>query len=93
VSIIGLDNVQIRIAEGARNRAERYGAATETSPEATEQLAAFVRMGQPPDEVAEKVMRGIMENELFIFTHPELRNWVEDRFQKILTAYPAPPVS
>ena len=93
VSIIGLDNVQTRIAEGARNRAERYGAATETSPEATEQLAAFVRMGQPPDEVAEKVMRGIMENELFIFTHPELRNWVEDRFQKILTAYPAPPVS
>ena len=65
-------------------------AATETSPEASEQLAAFVRMGQPPDEVAEKVMRGIMENELFVFTHPELRNWVEDRFQRILSAYPAP---
>ena len=93
VSIIGLGNVQTRIAEGARNRPERYGAATETSPEATEQLAAFVRMGQPPDEVAEKVMRGIVENELYVFTHPELRNWVEDRFQKILTAYPASPAS
>ena len=69
----------------------RYGAATETSPEAAEQLAAFARMGYPPDEVAKKVMQGIMENELFIFTHPELRSWIEDRFQKILTAYPVPP--
>jgi NAD(P)-dependent dehydrogenase (short-subunit alcohol dehydrogenase family) len=93
VSIIGLGNVQTRIAESARNRPERYGATTETSPEATEQLAAFVRMGQPPDEVAEKVMRGIMENELFVFTHPELRDWVDDRFQKILAAYPSPPAS
>src|SRR5262249_56577283 len=88
VSIVGLGNVQTRIAEGARNRPERYGAATETSAEAMEQLAAFVRMGQPPDEVAEKVMRGIMENELFVFTHPEFRNLVEDRFQRVLTAYP-----
>ena len=93
VSIIGLGNVQTRIVESARNRPERYGAATETSPAATEQLAAFVRMGQPPDEVAEKVMRGVMANELFVFTHPEFRNWVEDRSQKILAAYPSPPVS
>ena len=93
VSIVGLGNVQTRIAESARNRPERYGAATETSPEATEQLAAFVRMGQPPDEVAEKVMRGIMEDELFVFTHPEFRNLIEDRFRKILAAYPSPPGS
>jgi hypothetical protein len=50
-------------------------------------------MGQPPDEVAEKAMQGIMENELFVFTHPEFRNLVEDRFQRILTAYPSPPAS
>jgi NAD(P)-dependent dehydrogenase (short-subunit alcohol dehydrogenase family) len=91
VSIVGLGNVQTRIAESARNRPVRYGAATETSPEAAEQLAAFARMGYPPGEVAKKVMQGIMENELFIFTHPELRSWIEDRFQKILTAYPVPP--
>jgi NAD(P)-dependent dehydrogenase (short-subunit alcohol dehydrogenase family) len=93
VSIIGLGNLQTRITESTRNRPKHYGAATETSPEATEQLAAFVRMGQPPDEVAEKVMRGVMEDELFIFTHPEFRNLVEDRFQRILTAYRSPPVS
>jgi NAD(P)-dependent dehydrogenase (short-subunit alcohol dehydrogenase family) len=93
VSIIGLGNVQTRIAESARNRPERYGAATDASPEAAEQLAAFVRMGQPPDEVAEKIMRGIMKNELFVFTHPEFRNLLEDRFQKIFSAYPSSPTS
>src|SRR5215467_13991396 len=37
VSIIGLGNVQTRIAESERNRPERYGTATETSPESAEQ--------------------------------------------------------
>jgi predicted ATPase len=78
------------IAAMARKREPELKAA---SPEATEQLAAFVRMGQPPDDVAEKVMRGIMENELFIFTHPEFRNLIEDRFQRILAANPSPPAS
>ena len=90
VTILGLGNVQTRIADSARNRPERYGAATKTSPEAYEQLAAFVRMGQSPQEVAEKAMRGVMENELFVFTHPEFRNLLEDRFQRILSAYPSP---
>ena len=87
---IRIGNVQTRIPDSARNRPERYGTATETSPEAYESLAAFVRLGQPPDEVAEKVMHAIMENELFVFTHPEFRNFVEERFQRILAAYPKP---
>ena len=90
VTILCLGNVQTRIADSARNRPERYGAATKTSPEAYEQLATFVRMGQSPQEVAEKAMRGVMENELFVFTHPEFRNLLEDRFQRILSAYPSP---
>ena len=88
VSILCIGNVQSRIPDSARNRPERYGAATETSPEAYEQLAAFVQMGQSPDQVAEKAMRGIMEDELYVFTHPEFRNLVEERFHRILAAYP-----
>jgi NAD(P)-dependent dehydrogenase (short-subunit alcohol dehydrogenase family) len=57
VSVILSGNVQTRIADSARNRSERYGASTETSPAATEQLEAYVRLGQEPDNVAEKVMR------------------------------------
>ena len=52
------------------------------------QLAALVRSGREPDEIAEKTMRGIRDNELYIFTHPELRSILEDRFQRILAAYP-----
>jgi NAD(P)-dependent dehydrogenase (short-subunit alcohol dehydrogenase family) len=92
VSILCIGNVQTRIPDSIRNRSERYGKATETSPAAYEQLASFVRMGQLPDEIAETTMRGIMANELFVFTHPEFRNFVEDRFQRILAAYPSPPV-
>jgi NAD(P)-dependent dehydrogenase (short-subunit alcohol dehydrogenase family) len=88
VSVILLGNVQTRIAESARNRSERYGASTETSPAATEQLAAYVRLGQEPDNVAEKVMRAIQENKLYVFTHPEYRNFLEERFDRILAAYP-----
>jgi hypothetical protein len=80
-----LDVIQVN-----RGRTCAYGAATETSPEAYEQLTAMVQMGQPPDQVAERAMRGIMEEELFVFTHPEYRFLVEDRFQRILAAYPKP---
>jgi NAD(P)-dependent dehydrogenase (short-subunit alcohol dehydrogenase family) len=57
VTILCIGNVQTRIPDSARNRSERYGPATETSPEAYEQLATFVRLGQSPDEVAEKAVR------------------------------------
>jgi NAD(P)-dependent dehydrogenase (short-subunit alcohol dehydrogenase family) len=89
-SILCIGNVQTRIPDSVRNRPDRYGTATETSPAAYEQLAAFVRMGQTPEEVAQKAMRGIMENELFVFTHPEYRGMVEERFQRILAAHPTP---
>ena len=42
VSVLLLGNVQTQIADSARNRSERYGASSETSPAATEQLAAYV---------------------------------------------------
>ena len=90
VTILCIGNVQTKIPDSARNRSERYGPATETSPEAYEQLATFVRLGQSPDGVAEKAIRGIIENELFVFTHPEYRSFVEERFQRILAACPSP---
>jgi hypothetical protein len=49
---------------------------------------AFDLSVREPDEIAEKTMRGIRDNELYIFTHPELRGVLEDRFQRILAAYP-----
>jgi hypothetical protein len=51
-------------------------------------MATFARLGHDPDDVAEKVLNGIKENQLYIFTHPEFRVLIEERFQRILSAYP-----
>ncbi len=88
VSIVCCSFVRTRIDSSARNRPERYGQRTQTSDAADAQLAALVLSGREPDEIAEKTMRGIRDNELYIFTHPELRGVLEDRFQRILAAYP-----
>ena len=90
VSVLYPGAVRTRAADSARNRPERYGPRTETPAAAAAQLAAILRSGEEPDEVAEKVMRAIKEEELYIFTHPEYRPLLEERFQRILAAYPQP---
>lgn len=88
VSVVCPGFMRTQIADSVRHRPQRFGDATEPSPEAADQLASLVRSGMDPDEVAEKVMNGIKENELFIFTHPEWRSTVEEHFQRMLAAYP-----
>ena len=90
MSLLCTSWVRTRLADAARNRPERYGERTQGSPAATEQLAAMVRSGMDPDEVAERVMRAIRENELHVFTHPEIGPLLEERFQRILAAQPRP---
>ena len=69
-----------------RNRPKRFGERTAASPQGADQLAALVRAGMDPNEVAEKVMHGIKENELYIFSHPEWRSTLEEHFQRMLVA-------
>jgi NAD(P)-dependent dehydrogenase (short-subunit alcohol dehydrogenase family) len=88
VSIVCCSFVRTRIDSSARNRSERYGQRTQASPAADAQLAALVRSGREPDEIAEKTIRGIKDNDLYIFTHPEMRGALEDQFQRTLAAYP-----
>jgi hypothetical protein len=53
-----------------------------------DQLAALVRAGMDPNEVAENVIHGIRENEMFIFSHPEWRSTLEEHFRRTLAAHP-----
>jgi NAD(P)-dependent dehydrogenase (short-subunit alcohol dehydrogenase family) len=71
-----------------RNRPKRFGERTPHSPQGEEQLAALIRAGMDPNEVAEKVMHGIKENELYIFSDPGWRSTLETHFQRMLAAYP-----
>ena len=88
VSVVCPGIMRTRIAESVRNRPKRFGEPTAGSQGALSHFASLANSGMDPDEVAEKVMHGIKENKLYIFTYPEWRSTIEEYFEKILAAYP-----
>jgi NAD(P)-dependent dehydrogenase (short-subunit alcohol dehydrogenase family) len=89
VSVLCPGIVRTNILESARNRPERYGPATPvvtTNPHYA-WFAERVRTGMDPAEVARQVLAAVRDDELYIFTHPETRQAVEERFRAILAAF------
>ncbi|HXY98359.1 MAG TPA: hypothetical protein VEI03_00070 [Stellaceae bacterium] len=43
-------------------------------------------IGLDPSDVAAQVLAAIREDELYVFTHPDMRGEVEERFAAILAA-------
>jgi len=89
VSILCPGIVRTSILESARNRPQRYGPPTpvDTSNPLYDRVAERVRTGMGPAEVARRVVAAIRNDELYVFTHPEMRGAVEERFQAILAAF------
>lgn len=92
VSVLCPGFVRTRIGESGRNRPEQYGATQ--VPEPGSPVAALVAMvdelirnGIDPADVAARVLAAIRSNELYVFTHPEMRTEVEGRFAAIKTAF------
>lgn len=46
-----------------------------------------------PEEVGERVLAGIRDNDLYILTHPEFREGTARRFEAILASYPDEPIN
>lgn len=46
------------------------------------------RAGMPPLEAGEKVLRGILRNDFYIFTHPEFKDELKEIFDEALNAIP-----
>ncbi|MGH8261228.1 MAG: SDR family NAD(P)-dependent oxidoreductase [Steroidobacteraceae bacterium] len=46
------------------------------------------RAGMPPLEAGERVLRGILRNDFYIFTHPEFKEELREIFDEALTAIP-----
>ena len=91
VSVLCPSFVRTRIDGSGRNRPERYGAAQTPDPASPAglllaQLAERIQCGLDPSDVAARVLAAIREDELYVFTHPEMRGRVEDRFAAILAA-------
>ena len=83
--------VRTRICESGRNRPERYGP-TQTPDRASPagalaaEIAELVQSGLDPSHVAARVITAIREDELYVFTHQQMRTEVEERFAAILAA-------
>jgi len=88
VSVLCPDFVRTRIGESGRNRPERYGSVPPLDPAspAAAMVAEIVRQiaaGIDPANVAARVLNAIREDELYIFTHPNMRAGVDERFAAI----------
>ncbi len=91
VSVLCPGFVRTRIGESGRNRPAQYGpeqTLDPTSPAAAlvAHVAQLIESGLDPADVAAKVLKAIREDELYIFTHPEMRAETEQRFAAILAA-------
>jgi NAD(P)-dependent dehydrogenase (short-subunit alcohol dehydrogenase family) len=77
--------VKTRIHESNRARQSRYGehAPDTRTDEARSEAAKMVQGGIDPDIVGERVLEAIKANELYIFTHPEMKAAVDARFAAI----------
>jgi len=76
--------VRTRILESRRNRQERYG------PRPAQNLSRYPTLpdgAMEPQAAAARVLDAIRDNELYAFTHPEMRDLLAERFQAILAAY------
>src|SRR5262249_31986039 len=83
--------VRTDIGRGHRNRpgGPREGGNSERSTV----LNSLVEAGMDPAMVAARVLEGIRDDELYIFTHPELKAAFEAQFNAVLTAYDRAPRS
>jgi NAD(P)-dependent dehydrogenase (short-subunit alcohol dehydrogenase family) len=52
-----------------------------------EQIRAAIARGIGPAEVAARALRGILDDDLYIFTHPEMRPMLRKRLARIEAAY------
>lgn len=89
VSVLCPGFVKTRIHESARNKPQRYGASEPSSGLGAdrEQAAQMVLSGIEPAVIGARVVEAIQANELYVFTHPEMKAFVEARFGMILAAF------
>jgi NAD(P)-dependent dehydrogenase (short-subunit alcohol dehydrogenase family) len=91
VSVLCPHFVRTRIDESGRNRQQRYGETQTPDPAspAGQMLAlitASIAAGLDPSDVAARVLAAIRDDELYVFTHPDMRGAVDARFTAIQAA-------
>lgn len=83
--------VQTQISESARNRPIRYGPSPALDPKSAggilaAESARLQRLGLDPSAVAKRTLQAIQNDELYVFTHPDMNERVKKRFAVIEAA-------
>ncbi len=82
VSVLCPMRLATNIDASGRNRQDDYGGpASQAYPEVDEEEMAGDMLG--PDVAADLVLKGIRENQLYLFTHPESREFIRRRFDRM----------
>jgi NAD(P)-dependent dehydrogenase (short-subunit alcohol dehydrogenase family) len=90
VSVLCPGFVRTRIHESGRTRQQRYGAGRDENKidkDARAATAELIEGGLDPLIVGERVLEAIKADELYIFTHPEMKAAVDGRFDAINAAF------
>ncbi|MGH8219680.1 MAG: SDR family NAD(P)-dependent oxidoreductase [Steroidobacteraceae bacterium] len=90
VSVVCPGLVDSRIYESDKLRPANLAASSGvTDGEFMTRLAELHRRaGMPPLEAGERVLRGILRNDFYIFTHPEFKEELRELFDEALAALP-----
>jgi NAD(P)-dependent dehydrogenase (short-subunit alcohol dehydrogenase family) len=83
--------VQTNIREGGRVRPEQYADSGYARLERDLEERPNSPLWMDPAECGERVLAGIRNDELYIFTHREFREGAEERFQAMLASFPDEP--
>ncbi len=91
VSVLCPSFVRTAIGDSGRNRPARYGQPQPLDPASpaglmVAEIARRLQAGLDPSDVATRVVAAIRNDELYIFTHPNMRDEVDARFAAIQAA-------
>ena len=92
VSVLCPGFVRTGISNSGRNRQQHYGASEIFDPATPPgmmlaMISSMVQSGIDPAVVAAQVLDAIREDELYVFTHPEMRSELDTRFAAINAAF------
>jgi NAD(P)-dependent dehydrogenase (short-subunit alcohol dehydrogenase family) len=93
VSVVCPGNVNSNIHESDLVRPPELS--TDVTPEDEEFmriLPSIYAVGMSPEEMGEKILRAIRQNDFYVFTHPDHKDELRGIFDEIIAAFPDEPV-